>query len=448
MTQNNLGNALSDQAERMVGAEATRLLAEAAQAYRQSLTVYSREQLPQQWAATQNNLSGILQNQAAHATGIEAKRLLAEAAQAYRQILTVYTREQLPQGWAMTQNNLGVVLRDQAEHTEGAEAITFFAEAAKAYREALTIYTRERQPQQWAMLQNNLGGVLTSQAERVAETEASRLFSEAVQAFRQALTVRTREQMPQQWATTQSNLGVTLRTQAERLGGETKPNLLREAVAAFELALQVRQRETLPQGWLRTQNSLAKTYFLLGEWENAALAYANVLSMLPNDAEGLEQLSGINHEKLYQLAEAFALNERRVKLDSNDLSAQSAWAENYFTTARFAEAETRLAALIANPKLDADQQTALRVIEIANALALGKAESVKPKLAALSAAVAQQPADFRVGWSFNGTLHFIGTHEPLTTRRDWLRQLIGALQAENRDAMLTALRAAEKEFKP
>jgi hypothetical protein len=88
----------------------------------------------------------------------------------------------------------------------------------------------------------------------------------------------------------------------------------------------------------------------------------------------------------------------------------------------------------------------LRVIEIANAMALGKAESVKPKLAALIAAVTLQPADFRVGWSFNGTLHCIGTHEPLAARRDWLRQLIAALAADNRDALLTALRAAEKQF--
>jgi tetratricopeptide (TPR) repeat protein len=170
--------------------------------------------------------------------------------------------------------------------------------------------------------------------------------------------------------------------------------------------------------------------------------------MMPDYVNGLELLSGIYQKRLFHLAEAFALNERRVKLDPNNLSAQSDWAETHFTTARFAEAETRLATLLANPKLDANTQTALRAIAIANALALGKAATINDKLAALIAAVAQQPADFRVGWSFNGTLHFIGTHAELAKHRDWLQQLIAALQAEKRDDILTALRQVQSRFRP
>ncbi len=223
---------------------------------------------------------------------------------------------------------------------------------------------------------------------------------------------------------------------------------MRKAIATFALALQVRQRKFLPQDWFNTQNNLAEAHYLLEDWGKAGLAYAEVLSARPNYVKGLERLSGIYRERLFRFSEAFALNKRCVKLDPDNLSAQIAWAENHFTTARFAEAATRLASLIANPKLDAGTQIALRVIEIANALALGKAASVKPKLAALSAAVALQPADFRVGWSFNGTLHFIGTHEPLAARRDWLRQLIGALQSPKRDDILAALRQAQSSFKP
>ena len=39
--------------------------------------------------------------------GPEGLRRLSEAVEAYRQALTVYTRDDLPQDWAMTQNNLG-----------------------------------------------------------------------------------------------------------------------------------------------------------------------------------------------------------------------------------------------------------------------------------------------------------------------------------------------------
>ena len=49
--------------ERQGGAEGLRRLAEAVEAYRQALTVYTRDDLPQQWAATQNNLGIALQIQ-------------------------------------------------------------------------------------------------------------------------------------------------------------------------------------------------------------------------------------------------------------------------------------------------------------------------------------------------------------------------------------------------
>ena len=39
--------------------------------------------------------------------GPEGLRRLSEAVEAYRQALTVRTRDDLPQDWAMTQNNLG-----------------------------------------------------------------------------------------------------------------------------------------------------------------------------------------------------------------------------------------------------------------------------------------------------------------------------------------------------
>ena len=39
--------------------------------------------------------------------------------EAYRQALTVYTRDDLPQEWARTQNNLGIALRTWASGWAG-----------------------------------------------------------------------------------------------------------------------------------------------------------------------------------------------------------------------------------------------------------------------------------------------------------------------------------------
>ena len=83
------------------------------EAYTKALEVYTRQDLPQQWAMTRNNLGNALSDQGIRTGGEEGARLLAEAVAAYRQALQVYTREQLPQDWAMTQNHLGNALFNQ-----------------------------------------------------------------------------------------------------------------------------------------------------------------------------------------------------------------------------------------------------------------------------------------------------------------------------------------------
>ena len=108
MTQNNLGAVLSNQVIRTGGEAGTQLLAEAVVAYRAALIVRTKEQLPQQWAATQNNLGNVLSEQGTR-TGREAGReLIREAIHAYELALEVKTREALPVQWERTMSNLAV----------------------------------------------------------------------------------------------------------------------------------------------------------------------------------------------------------------------------------------------------------------------------------------------------------------------------------------------------
>jgi hypothetical protein len=60
MTQNNLGNTLREQGIRAGGEAGAELLSQAVAAYREALTVYTRDSLPQQWAETQENLGRVL----------------------------------------------------------------------------------------------------------------------------------------------------------------------------------------------------------------------------------------------------------------------------------------------------------------------------------------------------------------------------------------------------
>ena len=103
--------------------------------YRAALEVYTREQLPQDWAMTQNNLGATLRNQGQRAGGAEGQRLLAEAVAAYRATLEIYTRAQLPQDWAETQHNLSVALAALGKLTAGTEGERLQAEAERITRE-------------------------------------------------------------------------------------------------------------------------------------------------------------------------------------------------------------------------------------------------------------------------------------------------------------------------
>ena len=257
-TQNNLGNALSELAGRSDGVQSSQYLQQAVDAYRNALQVRTREKLPQDWAATQNNLGIALGDLAGRSEGAQAYQyLLQQAVDAYRNALQVYTREQLPQDWASTQNNLGIPLVDLAGCSEGAQAAQYLQQAVDAYRNALQVYTREKLPQGWAQIQNNLGIALGELAERSKGAQASRyLLQQALHAYRNALQVRTREQLPQGWASTQNNLGNALRSLAGRSKGAQASQYLQQAVDAYCNALQVRTREQLPQGWASTENNL------------------------------------------------------------------------------------------------------------------------------------------------------------------------------------------------
>ncbi|HEU5383607.1 MAG TPA: hypothetical protein VFV38_50045 [Ktedonobacteraceae bacterium] len=250
MTQNNLGNALSDQAAIAEGEEQTRLLTEAINAYRAALQVYTREQTPGDWAMTQNNLGVALRAQAAIAEGEEQARLLTEAISAQRAALQVRTREQTPGSWAMTQNNLGVALRAQAAIAEGAEQARLLTEAINAHRAALQVRTREQTPGDWAGTQNNLGNALRAQAAIAEGAEQAQLLEEAINAHRAALQVYTREQTPGSWAMTQNNLGVALGAQAAIAEGAEQAQLLEEAINAHRAALQVYSPEWTPGRFL------------------------------------------------------------------------------------------------------------------------------------------------------------------------------------------------------
>ncbi|WP_445176727.1 CHAT domain-containing protein [Microcoleus sp.] len=166
----------------------------------------------------------------------------------YEVALTVFTRQEYPENWARTQNNLAITYnnRIRGERADNLEM------AISAYTEALSVYTRETYPEDWAITQNNLG---TAYYQRIREEKAENLEL-AIAAFLAALEIRTCEEFPQEWAMTQNNLGNAYR---DRLGGEKADNI-EMAISAYQAALEVYTRESFPEAWARTQNNLGNAY--------------------------------------------------------------------------------------------------------------------------------------------------------------------------------------------
>ena len=103
-----------------------------------------------QWAASQLNLGNALNNVGKLEPGTASLEL---AATAYRDALTVFTRETAPFDWASAQNNLGSVLLTIGQRNSDVGQIE---ESAAAFRAALEEYTRARVPLDWAMTNYNL----------------------------------------------------------------------------------------------------------------------------------------------------------------------------------------------------------------------------------------------------------------------------------------------------
>jgi tetratricopeptide (TPR) repeat protein len=380
---------------------------------------------------TQNDLGNALQAQGVRSEGSAAQRLLAEATTAYREALLVFSREYVPQEWAKTQHNLGSALHEHGTRSEGSEGWKLLSEAVAAYRQALSVRTREQMPRAWAITQNSLGNALQAQGTKVEAPESLRLFGEALVAYREALLVFTKEQTPALWAMTEHNLGSAL--QEEGFFGE--------AVAAYREALLVWTLAQRPQQWAMAQNNLARTYYNLKEWTSAAECYENVLAVYPEFRPAYERARFLQHEVLFNYQRAFKLTESWLERNPNDSLAAANFAENHFTTGNFDECTRRMSVLSG-----AKNSIPLRVLDIANLIALNRSAEVPAKIKNLIEMLQSQKPDFKVEWSFTGVKHFISQNEQFAAKRAWLMQLIAVMDGAGRDAIVAQLKIVSDTF--
>jgi tetratricopeptide (TPR) repeat protein len=240
---------------------------------------------------------------------------------------------------------------------------------------------------------------------------------------------------------TQDNLGLALQRSGIRTGGEEGRQLLAQAVSAFQNALTVRTLEALPPQWVQTQNNLAKAYIALSQWAEADQTLRNVSRIYPDDAETYFTLASLYHEKLFDFEGAFALHESWLKAHAHDLPARENMAEAAFTIGRFAEAAQSAKELLQDPSLNGSSRAVLRALDIAARLAQHETQTIPGKLRELIELISGQPADFKLEWSWDGTVHFIQSNDRLAPVRAWLLSFFAALERLDREAILHDLRA-------
>ncbi|MBJ7295704.1 MAG: CHAT domain-containing protein, partial [Dolichospermum sp.] len=245
-TQNNLGNAYSQR----IRGDKTKNIEQAITAFSAALEVYTHPDslnFPQDWAMTQNNLGNAYRDRIKG----DPSENLEIAIKAYTAALQIYRRNHFlhcPQDLATTQNNLGNAYRDRikGDPSENLEI------AIKAYTAALQIYRRNHCLPDWAMTQNNLGIAYTDRK----KGNPSENLEIAIEAYTRALEVRTLDDFPRDWATTQNNLGIAYK---KRIKGVPSDNL-ESAIKAYTKALEVRTRTNFPQDHAETLLNLGIAY--------------------------------------------------------------------------------------------------------------------------------------------------------------------------------------------
>jgi tetratricopeptide (TPR) repeat protein len=445
-TQNNLGNVLRELGQLLAGPTSIKYLKDAVTAYNAALGVRTRAQFPEHRAITQKNLGVTLLVLSEKGEDKDKDEYLKGAIAAFRGALEINTPERFPQEWAATQNALGNALRILGERAGGTESIDYLNKAAATFRAVLKVISRDKHAQQWAATQDSLGTALQYLGERISTAEGVDRLKEAVNAFNAALEIRTRDHFPRQWLVTQNNLGNALRDMGERVSGADSGAYFNKAAAAHRTALEVATPGQLPGWWVIIQINLAKDYLQLHDWSNAEKVYKDVLQYAPDNDEAFGGLAGLYHDILFDFDKSLLLNQQWLERHRNDVAAQANFAEVLFSVGRFAECQQLINSLLGGKEVPASSETALRAIEIASLLAEGKSSQVPAKIDDLIRQIRQQPPKFTVMWGFDGTRHFIGHADKLTSYAGWLNQLFDSLGSNDRDTMLKALEEVRTKY--
>jgi CHAT domain-containing protein len=213
--------------------------------YQSTLSVFTFEALPEDWARLQNNL-GIIYSE--KISGNKAENL-EQAITFYQSALKVRSSIKYPKEWADTNNNLGLayserIKGDKADNLE--QAIIF-------YQNSLKVFTFQDFPEEWAKIYSNMANIYSSRI----KGNKSKNIEQAILFYQDALKFFTFKDFPEDWARVQNGLGIAYRN---RIIGNSTENI-EKAIIFYQNALKFRDFASSPQKWAMTQSNLASAYF-------------------------------------------------------------------------------------------------------------------------------------------------------------------------------------------
>lgn len=268
---------------------------------------------------------------------------------------------------------------------------------------------------------------------------ADHRFADAGDRYRAALSILDRAEQPELSAVVLHDLAAANYELGVLGGGNEAAAHLTRSADALKSVLEIQTLEETPLEWTQTQAMLLRVYEDLGDAAGMAAVVAELFSADPTNREYYKLSHALNHEVLFDFENAHSGTLSWLERFPDDMDALCNLAETRFTTGRFEPALALIGALLDSGQLPPELEAAMRMLEIANLLALSRTNEVAARLDSLRAQVEAQPDDFTVGWTFEGSSHYVGNEAALEKHRGTLFGLLWAAETGQRDALLTAI---------
>ncbi len=226
------------------------------------------------------------------------------------QSLSVYSAERSPVEWAMAHRDRALLNQFIAERTNDTDALR---SSIQDIETAISVFGPSLFPYDWASLNDRLGRALYRLDFDNGDIET---LERALSAFESALDIFDKRRTPVEWAETMAHLGQV----ALVIGRERRsPAILLRAVEACNAVATSRDRKNMPQHWASAQNNLGSALFLYGRvaGDTAALTGARDAFCTAHaiyQEKGSERLAAVAAKNLAHVEKA--LGRRRTRSET------------------------------------------------------------------------------------------------------------------------------------